>query len=82
MDLKFIELNTNGLTQVRKIGEEVEEFVAAIVKKDNENLIEEFWDVVQSMMGVIDLKGLTKEDLMNGLEKHYKKLENRGHKFK
>lgn len=82
MELKFIELETDRSNQVNKVVEEVHEFIQAIKKRDEENLIEEFWDVVQSMMGVVDLMGLSKEELMNGLDKHYKKLESRGHKFK
>jgi phosphoribosyl-ATP pyrophosphohydrolase len=82
MKLKFVKLDTTIGTQVEKIYEEVNEFVEAIKLEDDENLIEEFWDVVQSMMGVIDLRGLSKEELMQGLEKHYEKLEGRGHKFK
>lgn len=82
MELKFVELNTDSIIQMNKVCEEVEEFIRAYENMDDENLIEEFWDVVQSMMGIIDLRGLSKEELIQGLDKHYKKLEGRGHKFK
>ena len=82
MELKFVELKTDNITQTDKVYEEVDEFISAFENIDDINLIEEFWDVVQSMMGIIDLRKITKEELMNGLDKHYKKLENRGYKFK
>lgn len=82
MDLKFIELDTTVYTQVNKVCEEVNEFIEATKFCDDDNLVEEFWDVVQAMMGVIDLRQLTKEELIEGLDIHYKKLEGRGHKFK
>lgn len=82
MELKFIELDTTMLTQVRKVGEEVEEFVKAIANKDKENTIEEFWDVVQSMLGAIDIVGISVEEVVTGLDVHYCKLKGRGHKFK
>ena len=82
MELKFIELNTSLIRQLDKIEEEKDEFVEALANIDNENLIEEFWDVVQAMMGVIDRRGVSIEELMKGREEHYNKLESRGHIFK
>ena len=82
MELKFVELDTNSIIQVNKVCEEVDEFISAYENMDDVNLIEEFWDVIQSMMGIIDLSKLSKEELMQGLDIHYKKLEGRGHKFK
>lgn len=82
MELKFIDLDTSMLTQVRKVGEEVEEFAQAIANKDKENTIEEFWDVVQSMLGAVDIAGIDVEEVVAGLDNHYIKLKSRGHKFK
>ena len=46
-----------------------------------ENIIEEFYDVIQSMLQLMIFEGLTLEEIIEGQEKHFEKLESRGWKF-
>lgn len=61
-----------------------EEFSEFLTSDSTENEIEEFYDVIQSMLTYLAYRhgdkfiGL----LEKGYEEHYKKLEERGHKFK
>ena len=48
---------------------------------DKENIIEEFYDVIQSMLQLMIFEGLTLEEIIEGQEKHFEKLESRGWKF-
>lgn len=60
--------------QLNKVREEVVEFLNAI---DKENRVEEFFDTIQSMLGVLEAEGLI-DKLEDGLKKHNKKLTDRG----
>lgn len=64
-----------------KVLEEQEEFNKAFLNKDDDNMIEEFYDCIQSMLSLIDYCNLA-QLLENGKNKHYDKLKSRGHKFK
>ena len=80
-----------------KLVEELDEFKTAIISlrainllpqyygnfEDSikENVIEEFYDVIQSMLQLMIFEGLTLEEIIEGQEKHYKKLEKRGWQF-
>ena len=80
-----------------KLVEELDEFKTAIINlratnllpqyyedfEDNikENVIEEFYDVIQSMLQLMIFEGLTLEEIIEGQEKHFEKLESRGWKF-
>lgn len=46
-----------------------------------ENIIEEFYDVIQSMLQLMIFEGLTLEEIIEGQEKHFEKLESRGWEF-
>lgn len=46
-----------------------------------ENIIEEFYDVIQSMLQLMIFEGLSLEEIIEGQEKHFEKLEKRGWKF-
>lgn len=46
-----------------------------------DNIIEEFYDVIQSMLQLMIFEGLTLEEIIQGQEKHFEKLEKRGWKF-
>lgn len=81
----------------RKVFEEINEFKSAIMSfriakkykellKETEqpiieNIIEEFYDVIQSMLQLMIFEGLTLEEIIEGQEKHFEKLESRGWKF-
>ncbi|WP_315168721.1 hypothetical protein [Metaclostridioides mangenotii] len=69
--------------QLEKVNEEYEEFVQAIVDGDtNEEVVSEFYDVVQAMIGVLDLKDIKKDEIANSGFSHTIKLVCRGWKFK
>ena len=61
-----------------KLDEEVKEIAAAILLNDVENLTEELLDVMQVVKGIAYKFNI---DLDANIEKHNKKLLNRGHKF-
>ena len=77
-----------------KLVEELDEFKTAIISlratnllpqyygnfEDSikENVIEEFYDVIQSMLQLMIFEGLTLEEIIEGQEKHFEKLEKRG----
>ena len=58
-----------------------EEIFKSRIELEKENIIEEFYDVIQSMLQLMIFEGLTLEEIIEGQEKHYKKLEKRGWKF-
>ena len=61
-----------------KLDEEVKEVASAILLNDIENLTEELLDVMQVVKGIAYKFNI---DLDANIEKHNKKLLNRGHKF-
>ena len=61
-----------------KLDEEVKEIASAILLNDIENLTEELLDVMQVIKGIAYKFNI---DLDANIEKHNKKLLNRGHKF-
>lgn len=63
--------------QIEKIIEELQEFWIAYNNKDKENLKEEFFDVMQSMLGLMYKEGITAEEVMEGYSKHLEKIKNR-----
>lgn len=81
----------------KKLNEEINEFKISInnlelcyhynhlfedkIPYDKENIIEEFYDVIQSMLQLMIFEGLTLEEIIEGQEKHFEKLESRGWKF-
>lgn len=83
MDRKSIELkniNLDGITQaeqIKKIYEEVDEFVQAVIKGDIDNAIEEYFDMLQSGLGILQKMGLSAEYIMSQYGKHLSKIVNR-----
>ena len=61
-----------------KLDEEVKEIASAILLNDVENLTEELLDVMQVIKGIAHKYNI---DLDANIEKHNKKMLNRGHKF-
>lgn len=66
------------LTEYAKLTEEVQEFIGS---PDKENLIEEFYDVIQVLVNIIDKNNLLNE-LPKGLDLHIEKLKKRGWNIK
>jgi NTP pyrophosphatase (non-canonical NTP hydrolase) len=85
IQLKNIDLsNVSDLQQCIKINEEQDEFSKAfsdyIRNKSKENkshVIEEFWDVVQVLLGLMDKNGISSIDTMKEYHKHLEKIKNR-----
>jgi phosphoribosyl-ATP pyrophosphohydrolase len=78
--MNFININTDLKEQQRKCIDELCEFIVGVNKHDTENIIEEFFDVIQAMLGIIKILGI-QSMLLHGLVKHNEKLKNRGWKF-
>ena len=80
-----------------KLVEELDEFKTAIINlratnllpqyyediEDSikENVIEEFYDVIQSMIQLLLFEDVSLMEIIEGQEKHFEKLESRGWKF-
>jgi phosphoribosyl-ATP pyrophosphohydrolase len=65
------------IEQMAKVHEEDKEFVEAIIKADTDNAIEEFWDLIQSRLGLLEKLGTTAQKVMDQYPKHLEKLKNR-----
>lgn len=73
---KFPVLNTDEysiLTEYSKSTEEVQEFIGATNK---DNLVEEFFDVIQVLVNIMDKNNLL-DALPDGLDKHIDKMQSR-----
>lgn len=68
--------------EIRKLYTEVGEFSIGALKNDAENTIEEFYDVVQVMINIMDMIDIPIEEIENGQMRHRDKLISRGWKFK
>lgn len=69
--------------QLGKVAEEYVEFMFAVANEDTkEEVLSEFYDVVQAMIGVLDIKGISVCDIRKGEKDHIKKMESRGWKVK
>ena len=62
--------------------EEDKEFQKGVLAGDINNTIEEFWDSVQTKLNVMGMIGIEAERIYKDLEKHIKKMNNRGYIFK
>ena len=65
-----------------KFEEECDEFLSAIEFTDNENIIEEFYDVIQVMVNILDKIDTTSKEIESAYFKHHRKLLERGWEFK
>ena len=63
--------------QIEKINEEEEEFKAALVSEDKENLKEEFWDCMQAKLGALEKLDIKVEEVIKSYPKHLEKIQNR-----
>jgi len=77
-------INLTGISieeQQEKVIEEDNELIEAIVNRDRNNAIEEFWDVVQVRLGVLDMAlGIKADEVMEYYPKHLEKLKSRPRK--
>lgn len=70
------------VTQVLKAKEERKELHSALAdytcKVDTkEHVIEEYWDLMQSYLGVLQKVGISAEEVMEHYPKHLEKMKNR-----
>ena len=87
IQLKNIDLSSvKPNEQMKKFNEEVEEFIIAVEEhnymalKCKSHMIEEFWDVVQSGLGLLHFEGVEADEVMSGYQAHLDKMESRGNK--
>lgn len=79
IELKNIDLSEVSKTeQLAKFEEELDEFHGAVNYGTDDEVIDEGWDVVQSMLGVmLKERNITAYEFMEGYPKHLEKLKNR-----
>ena len=65
-----------------KLEEECDEFLSAIEFADSDNALEEFYDVIQVMVNILDKIDTTSREVEGGYFKHHRKLLDRGWEFK
>ena len=65
-----------------KLEEECDEFLSAIEFADDDNALEEFYDVIQVMVNILDKVGITNKEIESDYFKHHRKLLDRGWEFK
>ena len=65
-----------------KLDEEYEEFLSAIEFADDDNALEEFYDVIQVMVNILDKVDITTKEIESAYFKHHRKLLERGWEFK
>ena len=74
--------NLNSGELLLKLDEEYEEFLSAIEFADDDNALEEFYDVIQVMVNIMDKVGITTKEIESAYFKHHRKLLDRGWEFK
>lgn len=82
--MNFLKL-PNDITldmQLQKCYEEMCEFMCGAKCNDLENTIEEFFDTIQAMMGVLDILNIDETSISIGEQAHNWKLYYRGWEFK
>lgn len=83
IELKNIDLSKVSIRgQFKKVIEEHEELIDALdglykTEDTKEHVIEEYWDVVQSYLGVLSKYGITAKEVMEYYPKHLEKIKNR-----
>ena len=65
-----------------KLEEECDEFLSAIEFADDDNALEEFYDVIQVMVNILDKVDITTKEIESAYFKHHRKLLDRGWEFK
>ena len=65
-----------------KLDEEYEEFFSSIEFADDAGTLEEFYDVIQVMVNILDKVGITTKEIESAYFKHHRKLLDRGWEFK
>ena len=77
MQMKFLDIDKlpDEKGQIIKVIEELHEFLNAT---GDENQIEEFYDLVQSALNLLQIRGFSLEEIEEAEQKHVEKLRKRG----
>ena len=65
-----------------KFEEECDEFLSAIEFADDDGTLEEFYDVIQVMVNILDKIDINTKEIESAYFKHHRKLLDRGWEFK
>ena len=65
-----------------KLDEEYDEFLSSIEFADDDNALEEFYDVIQVMVNILDKIDINTKEIESAYFKHHRKLLDRGWEFK
>lgn len=82
LDMNKSNLDINLFDEIRKCTEEDDEFFKGVIKYDIDNVIEEFWDSVQTKLNVMSMMGIPTDVIYKDLNKHIKKMYEREYVFK
>lgn len=82
LDINKSNLNINLFDEMQKCNEEDTEFLKGVMKCDIDNIIEEFWDSVQTKLNVMGMMGIPTDLIYKDLDKHIKKMYEREYVFK
>ena len=82
LDMNKSNLDINLFDEIRKCMEEDDEFFKGVMKCDIDNIIEEFWDSVQTKLNVMGMMGIPTDVIYKDLNKHIKKMYERKYAFK
>ena len=77
-----LENSASALSELTKYQEETKEFKDAVLNEDEENAIEEYYDVIQTMTQTLLLLGVNIDKLKEGQYVYRDKLKGRGWKLK
>ena len=78
--LKFLDIHQlgNEKEQIVKVVEEMYEFLSAT---NDENQLEEFYDLVQASLNLLQIRNFTLKEIQEAEQKHIEKLKGRGWKI-
>ena len=77
MKMKFLDIEKlpEEKGQIVKVIEELYEFINA---KNDENQLEEFYDLVQASLNLLQIRNFTLQEIQEAEQKHIEKLRKRG----
>lgn len=77
MKMKFFDIEKlpDEKGQIVKVIEELYEFINA---KNDENQLEEFYDLVQASLNLLQIRNFTLQEIQEAEQKHIEKLRERG----
>lgn len=77
MKMKFLDIEKlpDEKGQIVKVIEELHEFISAT---SDENQLEEFYDLVQASLNLLQIRNFTLKEIQEAEQKHIEKLRERG----